>query len=91
MAETKDFTCRACGAQFDTRDSLDQHNRREHGAQSQGGQQGNRGTDTPERDQGYGESGSQRDQGGRGTGSNEPGSSGTKRAGESSAWEEEDV
>ena len=32
MAETKDFTCRTCGAQFDGRDKLDQHNRREHGA-----------------------------------------------------------
>jgi hypothetical protein len=33
MAEIKDFTCRACGAQFDTRETLDRHQRREHGVQ----------------------------------------------------------
>lgn len=32
MAKIKDFTCRTCGAQFDARDKLDKHNRREHGA-----------------------------------------------------------
>ncbi|MGH7710736.1 MAG: hypothetical protein ACREOG_05605 [Gemmatimonadaceae bacterium] len=35
MAETKDFTCRVCGAQFDARVKLDKHNRREHGAHGQ--------------------------------------------------------
>jgi hypothetical protein len=31
MAEIKDYTCRTCGAQFDARDKLDKHNRRDHG------------------------------------------------------------
>lgn len=35
MAEIKDFTCRTCGAQFDRRDKLDKHNRRDHGAHIQ--------------------------------------------------------
>lgn len=60
MAEIKDFTCRACGAQFDTREKLDQHNRREHGAgqQAQGSQQG--GGQTGQSDQ---QSSQQRSQG----------------------------
>ncbi len=64
MAEMKDFTCRACGAQFDTRDRLDQHNRREHGVgqKSQGtgsGQYGERGTED-QTGRGYSEGGTQR-------------------------------
>jgi hypothetical protein len=30
MAGPQEFTCRACGAQFDSRDKLDKHNKREH-------------------------------------------------------------
>ena len=64
MAETKDFTCRACGAQFDSRDKLDQHNRREHGTQGQAGGGGQ---------QSYGDSGTQRG------GQQQPGQSGQQR------------
>ncbi|MEW5916107.1 MAG: hypothetical protein AB1762_06865 [Gemmatimonadota bacterium] len=30
MAGPQEFTCRACGAQFDSREKLDKHNKREH-------------------------------------------------------------
>jgi len=68
MAETKDFTCRACGAQFDSRDKLDQHNKREHGTQgTEGGSSGqqygegqqNRGTGQQFGDRGPNQGGSQ--------------------------------
>jgi hypothetical protein len=30
MADTGKITCRACGTEFDSREQLEQHNRREH-------------------------------------------------------------
>jgi hypothetical protein len=30
MAGPQEFTCRACGAQFDSREKLDRHDKREH-------------------------------------------------------------
>ncbi|HJU72732.1 MAG TPA: hypothetical protein VJ717_03230 [Gemmatimonadaceae bacterium] len=45
MAENRDFTCRACGAQFDTQDKLDKHNSREHSLHGmRSGQPGESGT-----------------------------------------------
>lgn len=75
MAEMKDFTCRACGAQFDTRDRLDRHNRREHGAQGQ---------------EMYGDRG-QKKGGQTLSQENEQLRPGPKRAGESSDSEDEEV
>jgi hypothetical protein len=34
MADER-ITCRACGAEFDSRDQLDRHNRREHAPEDQ--------------------------------------------------------
>jgi hypothetical protein len=33
----KDFACKACGAEFDTRDQLDRHNEQQHAKGAQGG------------------------------------------------------
>lgn len=30
MAQHKGFACQACGAEFDTREQLDNHNRKQH-------------------------------------------------------------
>jgi hypothetical protein len=35
MAPKDKITCRACGAEFDSREQLDQHNRREHAHEAQ--------------------------------------------------------
>jgi hypothetical protein len=37
MAQHKGFACPACGAEFDTREQLENHNRKQH---QQGGQAG---------------------------------------------------
>jgi hypothetical protein len=37
MAEHKDFSCPACGAEFETREQLEEHGRKEH---RHGGQSG---------------------------------------------------
>ena len=35
MATNEKITCRACGAEFDSREQLDQHNQREHAYEAQ--------------------------------------------------------
>jgi hypothetical protein len=35
MATKEKVTCRACGAEFDSREQLDEHNRREHAHEAQ--------------------------------------------------------
>jgi len=35
MAQNPKITCEACGTEFDTREQLDQHNRREHAHEAQ--------------------------------------------------------
>ncbi len=42
MPQNRNFACPTCGAEFDTRQQLDNHNRREH--QRGGGGQGGGGT-----------------------------------------------
>ena len=85
MTEIKDFTCRTCGAQFDGRDKLDKHNRREHGAhiQQSSGESG------PQRGE---QTGSERLQqhprSGEGT---QSGDDDSNRATESSGWEEKEI
>ena len=34
MANDRDFECQQCGAHFDSRDALDQHNRQQHSRQA---------------------------------------------------------
>ncbi len=75
MAEIKDFTCRTCGAQFDGRDKLDKHNRREHGAHIQQGSGDKRLQQKPR----------------SGKGEMQSGDDDTNRATESSGWEEKEV
>ncbi|MGQ0701948.1 MAG: hypothetical protein ACT4PM_02305 [Gemmatimonadales bacterium] len=33
----QEFRCKACGAEFDTKDKLDQHNRQQHPSMTPGG------------------------------------------------------
>ena len=35
MSKDQKITCEACGTEFDTREQLDQHNRREHAHEAQ--------------------------------------------------------
>lgn len=85
MAEIKDFTCRTCGAQFDGRDKLDKHNRRQHGAHIQQSS----GDSGPQRG---GQTGSERLQQHPRSGEGEMQSGDdTNRATESSGWKEKEV
>lgn len=61
MAGPQEFTCRACGTQFDSREKLDRHTKREHsesqadgagGAERSGAEAGSRGNQQTARGRG---------------------------------------
>jgi len=48
MAGPQEFTCRACGAQFDSREKLERHDKREHSvSQADGAGAADRATGSP--------------------------------------------
>jgi hypothetical protein len=57
MAQHKDFACPACGAEFETREQLDNHNQKEHQHSApKGSQQGSPSSGSADRGQSPGSS-----------------------------------